>query len=117
MDDQEHFDEQIKTENFNMILLTFLKDKYLDFWNVNEISEKAANKTLNNTRVKKSITYFANRRFVAVFSKVPFEEQKKIRTKSVKEITSESYQITKEGIEIYEKITDKCLDSVSLVNY
>ncbi len=112
MSELKNFDEQIKPEKFNMILLEYLIKNPLDFWNVNEISGKAANKTLNNTRVKKSITYFANKNFVTIFSKLSFEDQKKIKRDRVKEITSESYQINKEGIDIYEKITQSCLDPV-----
>jgi|APSaa5957512535_1039671.scaffolds.fasta_scaffold07363_5 hypothetical protein len=112
MAQEEHIDEQIKPEKFNMILLEYLIKNPLDFWNVNEISGKAANKTLNNSRVKKSIIYFANKNFVTGFSKLSFEDQKKIKRDRVKEITSESYQITKDGIDIYEKITQSCLDPV-----
>ena len=109
---QENFNEQIKPDKFNMILLEYLIKNPLDFWNVNEISRKATNKTLNNTRVKKSIIYFTNKNFVTVFSKLSSENQKKIKRDRVKDITSESYQITKDGIDIYEKITRSCLDPV-----
>jgi len=112
MSQQEHLDEQIKPEKFNMILLEFLIKNPLDFWNVNEISHKAANKTLRNTRVKKSIIFFANKKFVSVFSEFSHDEQKKFKRDRVKEITSESYQITQNGIDIYEKITKSCLDPV-----
>ena len=112
MAQEEHFDEQIKPEKFNMILLEFLIKNPLDFWNVNEISRKAAKKGLNNTRVKKSITYFANKNFVSIFSEIPLDDQKKIKRDRVKEITSESYQINQEGIKIFEKINQSCLDPV-----
>lgn len=112
MAQQEHFDEQIRPEKFNMILLEFLIKNPEDFWNINEISQKAANKSLNNTRVKKSITYFANKNFVSIFSELSLEQQKKIRKERLKEITSESYKITEDGKEIHKKITQSCLDPV-----
>jgi len=105
-------DDQIKPEKFNMILLEFMIKNPRDFWNVNEISRKSANKTLNNTRVKSSIIYFLNKKFISLFSEISIEEQRKIKRDSVKEITSESYKITKEGIEIYEKINQSCLDPI-----
>lgn len=112
MANQEQLDEQIIPEKFNMILLEFLVKNPLDFWNVNEISRKASNRGLNNTRVKKSVTYFANKNFVSIFSELLPDQQKKFKRERVKEITSESYQITEHGIDIYEKITKSCLDPI-----
>jgi len=49
---EENNDEQIKPEQFNMILLEFLVKNPIDYWNVNEIKETAGSKTLNYNRVK-----------------------------------------------------------------
>ena len=40
----------------------------------------ASKKSLNNTRVKESISYFAKRNFVLQFSELSFDEQKKIKS-------------------------------------
>ncbi len=109
---QEYNNEQIIPEQFNMILLEFLVNNPLDFWNINEISGKASPKTLNNTRVKKSIIYFANKNFVSKFLDLSSDQQKKHKRDSSKDIISESYQITERGKEIYEKISESCLDPV-----
>lgn len=113
MSTQDNPDEQIKPEKLSMILLEFLIKNPLDFWNTNEISRMASKKSLNNTRVKESISYFAKRNFVLQFSELSFDEQKKIKRDRVKEIISESYQITQEGIDVYAKINESCMDPVS----
>ena len=102
MSTQDNPDEQIKPEKLSMILLEFLIKNPLDFWNTNEISRMASKKSLNNTRVKESISYFAKRNFVLQFSELSFDEQKKIKRDRVKEIISESYQITQEGIDVFQ---------------
>lgn len=115
MTSQESIGEQILPEQFNMILLEFLVKNPRDFWNVNEISHEAGKpykKGLNNTRVKKSVLYFTHKNFLSLFSDLPVDQQRKQKRESVKEITSDSYQITSRGLEIYEKITESCLDPV-----
>jgi len=49
MTQQEHYEEQIIPEQFNMILLEFLVNNPLDFWNVNEITGKAPITTAKTT--------------------------------------------------------------------
>ena len=110
---QEQSEEQITPDRLNMILLEFLFKNPQDFWNINEISQKSANKTLKNSRVKKSINYFKNKKFVVTFAEFPADQQKKIRKERIKDITSESYQITQYGKDIYEKIVKSCLDPIT----
>ncbi len=112
MAQEENNDEQIKPEQFNMILLEFLVKNPIDYWNVNEIKETAGSKTLNYNRVKNSIIFFSNRKFVSAFSDLPPEQQKKHKRERSKPITSESYQINEYGKEIYKKIIESCLDPV-----
>lgn len=112
MAQQEHNEEQIIPEQFNMVILEFLIKNPLDFWNANEISQKATSHTLNYTRVNKSLTYFNNKKFVVLFSDLSPDQQKKLNRASTKEFTSKSCQITEHGKEIYKNIMDSCLDPV-----
>lgn len=112
MTEQEKNDQQIKPEQFNMILLEFLINNPRTYWNINEIKEKASTKTLNYNRVKKSIYYFANKNFISKFLDLSLEEQKKEAQISSKEITLESYKINEHGKATYDKIMKSCLDPV-----
>lgn len=104
--------EQIKPEQFNMILLGFLVNNP-QYWNTTEISRDASEKTLNHTRAKKSIIYFANKQFVKKFSDLPASEQQIEKRKLVRNITTDSYKITSTGEEVFRKIMTSCLDPVS----
>lgn len=114
MNEQKQKEQEISPQTFNMAILDFLVNYATDFWNVNEIAGKAGITSQNNTRIKHSMQFFANKKFVIKLSELDPDDQKETKRKSVKNIISESYKITQLGKDTYKKIMDSCLDSVGL---
>ena len=116
-------DLRIKPEQHNLMILKFFLDKKTSFWNTNEVTRlaggsisageeyvKSSTKTLNFTRVSKTIDFFHKKCMLINFSDLEYAEQKKEKRDSPKEISSNSYKITPEGEEIYDKIVNSCLE-------
>ncbi len=107
---------QLKPEHLNMIVLDYLVKNPRDFYNSNEIKEKAAStrkKTLHGGKVGKALNYFLKKGYIQEFSTVDNLSQKEAKKR--KEIRSDSYQITDAGKEVYDKIKNSCLDPVGQI--
>lgn len=105
--------QQVSPAQHNMSILEFLFKNKTDFWNKNEVSDKAGQTSKKWSKVSEVLEFFHGKKLVTKFSELSDKEQKEIRRRNIKRITSESFQITEKGEKIYKRIVLSCLEPMA----